>query len=249
MATRPRNSSSSSGNKAPKKRTARGGGSRPQQSKTHKPEVYKFAALTGSGVNQGFELIAGTTSTVAASNAVPATAQSGVVCLNQIPIGSGTGQRRGRSVTLKSIMIRGMAKMKEITDPATQVNETYGRTKVRVVLVWALDASQGANNLLPGYEDVFTHKGVNAMTNDSNATKYKILRNWEYDLAQQGTPSISFSEMVQLKGRETVWQVSSDDGFYSTMQRGGLLIYVISDDPNDKATRVKLETRLYYTDV
>ena len=154
--------------------------------------------------------------------------------LNLIQSGSGSWNRVGRKVSLKSLRLRGVA----------QYNTTFGALQtnadnwLRMVVVWDQQPSGGT---IPTYDTVFATTiqdgtetgGILAPVRYDNMDRFRVLKDSMIHFSQDvnalstGTTTVMvpFDEYISLGGRETVFSGQTVPMTIADISTGGLYIY------------------------
>jgi len=148
--------------------------------------------------------------------------------LNIIPQGNSAISRIGKRVVLKAIQMRGRVRVQS----ATNIND-----KVCVLLVYvrSVNSVVSAGTAVPIPSDVLTAGNSQSLTNRNYASKFKILRRWDYIMSgSTATPTeqsnYNFEEYVVFKKPlVTQWQSGGAIGGYDECEKGALLLMTIGD--------------------
>lgn len=178
----------------------------------------------------------------AATPFAPVAASTGA-CLNQVPLGNSSITRVGRKLTLTGVALRG--------------NLTAGTTgtvaKVALILVWDRHVNQSA--ALPAWTTLLASQSPSALTNKDFASRFKILRRWEYGVMGNQTAGqvtdcslIPVDEFVPLKNKLTIFTTADSTGLYPDMMEGGLLLYAVSNATGTAAPTLSIMSRVYFQD-
>jgi len=164
-------------------------------------------------------------------------------CLNQIPLGNSSITRIGRRVTMKAVQIRG----------TIEAGSSGTISRASVLLIWDRTPNQSAS--LPPWTSILTNQYTVALTNKDYASRFKILRRWDYGVVGAGTTAaatsdnsvICMDEFIPLKDKVTVWTQTDTTGLYPTMMEGALLLYTVSDDSSANTfPSAYFSTRVYF---
>lgn len=179
---------------------------------------------------------------------IDATAANSILPLNVIPTGNSAVTRVGKTVWLRSVHIRG------------QVNggTTTVITKCCILLVYVRNTNQAA--AVPPWADILTTQSPNSLTNRDNATKFKILRRWDFAIAgnsttaaQQTASSIqTIDEFVSFKKPLQVqWTAGSSTGAFAEMEKGALLLCFVGGGADAGTTSAQSygQSRVYFTEL
>lgn len=173
------------------------------------------------------------------------TAPVGMLCLNIVPQGTTAITRLGKKILMKALQIRGC-----IQPPVTS---TLNWDKVSLLLVYVRSNNQDA--AVPPYTTLLTRQSTFGLTNRDNASKFKILRRWDYVVAgTRATPTdilqIPFDEYIVFKKPlVTQWTQGNSTGVYSAMEKGGLLLIGMGDNiatASNGFWNFIFESRLYF---
>lgn len=165
--------------------------------------------------------------------------------VNTIPTGTLTTQRIGKRVSLKALQIRGV-----VNAGSSQANY-----HVTLILVWIKTPNQSAT--LPAATDILVTQSSLALNNRNNASKFKIVRRW--DFKTQGSTSTSNSgneiqnidEYVTFKqGKfQSCWTGTSTAGTIAEFEQGALILFSVGPAANDTTTPTFVgNTRVYFED-
>lgn len=184
-----------------------------------------------------------TAGTVAGTPFAPVAATS-AWCLNQVPLGNSSVTRLGRRLQNTAISIR--AKV--------YPGITGTQTVAGLILVW--DRNPNAGAAIPAFNTVLTSVNSMSLTNKDNASRFKILRRWNFEvvgnltIAQLTAKSIYYiDEFVKLKNKVTLFTAADTTGLVTNMVEGSLLLYAVGDvGAGTTAASLDIQTRLYLTD-
>jgi len=167
--------------------------------------------------------------------------------VNTIPVGNSCVSRIGKKVTLKALAIRG----------AILSNTATTQDRVSLLLVWIRNPNQAAN--LPAWTEILTAQSSYAMNNRDNASKFKIVRRWDYAVIgntttpQSGMENIPVDEYVTFKKDKYVscWTQASVNGTINEFEQGALILCSVGTNAYGATTTAQLyaNTRLYFQDV
>lgn len=192
---------------------------------------------------------------------------NGSACvLNCVQPGSGSWNRVGRRISMKSLRLRGAveALLDNNNDPAS--NSTRGMV-IRMVVVYDKQPSSGA---IPTWNTIFGHTTQDgteaAQLSDGlrydNTGRFRIIRDKTFTLNPQGIESVpasnagviqvrAFDEYIDLKGLETIYSGQSNPCTIADISTGALYLYVrySSDTPNSASNFFNNScARLRFTD-
>jgi len=177
-----------------------------------------------------------TDGTVAATQAV----------LNLIDTGTSSTTRVGKKIVMKALQIRG----KLAASTATL------QSKVAILLIYVRSNNKDAAPTT--WTNILTSQHSNALTNRDNASRYKILRRWDYSVigniatAGQSTEKsmVSFDEYVVFKKPLVAsWQASAGAGTaIGDFEKGSLHLCAVGDFSDAGTSRPTLvfRSRLYF---
>jgi len=195
-------------------------------------------------------------------NPIPSVGDNeGSFVLNLIQSGSGSFNRVGRKIRMKSVRV------KFIMDCLSDNNGGAAATKgvvARACLVYDKNPSGGA---IPNFDHI-VGKTSQAGTETYNMMynvafdrtgRFKIIRDWYHVFDPLGIPGNAeeggvrkwfLDEYVDLKGLETIYGDNSDPAAYTDIQSGGLILYLRAqtEDNTVSAMQVGSVARLRYTD-
>lgn len=164
--------------------------------------------------------------------------------LNTIPTGSSAITRIGKRVNLKAVAIRGVIQAAS----ATTIDS------ITMLLVYVRNNNQAAT--LPAWTEVLVSQSSTALTNRDNASKFKILRRWDWNVTGNSTtPStgnevIHVEEFVNLKLKPSTWTNASTAGTIAEFEEGSLLLMTVGDGANAATTTPTFDgfSRCYFVD-
>lgn len=200
------------------------------------PEFKSYDALTALGVS-------GTGS----ATALPVTpfVQTQTTCggcLNQVPLGSTSSTRRGRSFINRYIRVKAMF--------GGEFQSTAAITNFNVILFW--DKAPNNAAALPAYNTVMNTQDGMSLPNVSNQKRFEFIRDWNitFGPAAATSPTVFIDELICLDDKRTSFTKADTTGLYPDMVRNALLMYGCLGG-NSKASNIGqawYSTRLYYTD-
>lgn len=172
--------------------------------------------------------------------------------LNVIACGVTSQTRIGKRVIMKALQIRGAI----VPDTASTPQ------KVSLILVYVRSVNAvagGTTTALPHVTEILTTRSPNALTNRDYASKFKILRRWDYYLsgvsgtsAATGNEGRVFEEYIVFKKPLLAqWQAGPNTtGIYSEMEKGALLLISLGNVATAATTNYKFnfQSRLYFTE-
>lgn len=150
-----------------------------------------------------------------------ATTAQAMAVLNEVARNTSAITRIGKKIVMKALQIRGYL----------QANTATLLDKVAILLVYV--RSNNNDSLLPPFDSVLESQSAIALSKRDNASKFKILRRWDYTIAGNNTgtgnqtdkSNFVFEEYITFKKPLiTQWSTDSENGNYATMERGGLLL-------------------------
>lgn len=167
------------------------------------------------------------------------------VLVNAIPQGTSSIQRVGKKVLMKALQIRGF-----INAGTTTIME-----KVSVLLVYVRSNNQSTTPTV--WADILTTQDNRSLTNRDNASKFKILRRWDYMVlgnsgtAGQQTSSSGFpfeEYVVFKKPLVSQWTNASTTGEISHFEKGSLHLCCVGNGVTAGTTKPNFyfRTRLYF---
>lgn len=169
-----------------------------------------------------------------------------IIHINPIPVGGSSQARIGKKISGTAVSIKGYVRCSPDT--------TYD--KASLMLVWVRSPNLTA---LPDVTDILTGRTSNDHTNLDHASKYKILRRWDYNMiGSSSQPSTGLElqfidEYIKLKENkyETLWSNGNTDGSYPGIDKGALLLLSVGLNAfNEDSTPVfRGQTRFYFNDV
>lgn len=174
-------------------------------------------------------------------------------CINQIAQGTGNIQRIGKKVMMRALHLRGHMYL----DPALDASVSGGA--VSMVLVYDRDPNKSAS--VPPATTVFAAQSSLAQTNKDFATRFKILRRWDWSLSGSsvdatGDPATltiqqgqRFDEYYTFpeSAQEVLWDTSDVTGNFTSIVKGALYLYGLSNFEANCAI-VSMSFRIYFDD-
>lgn len=183
--------------------------------------------------------------------------------LNLVVPGSGSWNRTGRKIFLKSLRIKGTAIGR--LDNTAGVDTTQSNT-LRMVIVWDKQPSGAA---IPTFDTIFgrTNQAGTEATQFldppryDNMSRFQVLKDCTYDFNPASIPGaattsidtcVSFDEYIKLKSRETTYGGQSDPQTIADISTGALYL-IFRARTNIAGTALVVITddtfaRLRYTD-
>lgn len=146
--------------------------------------------------------------------------------LNIVPRGTTATERVGKKIVMKALQIRGNLLAGASTAAA----------KVSILLIYV--RSQNNMTDLPAWDTILKSQSPNALTERDNASQFKILRRWDYQLVGnlgtagqgQSNSAFVFEEYITFKKPlVTQWSAANSDGIFTAMEKGGLILAGVSN--------------------
>lgn len=164
--------------------------------------------------------------------------------LNTIPTGTSTVTRIGKRVALKAISIRGQVQAAS----AGTIN------KVSLLLIYIRTPNQAAT--LPAVTEILVTQNSSALTNRDNASKFQILRRWDFIINGNSTTPATGNEMhnlnefINLGMKPSTWTSASTAGTIAEFEEGALILLSVGDQTNGATTTPvgAYSCRCYYQD-
>lgn len=164
--------------------------------------------------------------------------------LNTIATGSASNQRIGKRVTLRAVMVRGRV--------AAQSATIY--EKCVLMLVYIKTPNQAAT--LPAVNEILVSQSSNALTNRDNASKFRILRRWEWIVTGNSTAPATgqeqhaVEEYVRLPNLPSLWTNASTAGTIGEFVEGALILLSVGINANGATTTPAFtgNQRVYFSD-
>jgi len=150
--------------------------------------------------------------------------------LNTIPTGTSTVTRIGKRVTLKAISIRGNIQAAS----AGTIN------KVALVLIYIRTPNQAAT--LPAITEILVTQSSSSLTNRDNASKFQIVRRWDYIVTGNSTTPATGNEMytidefINLGMKPSTWTSASTAGTIGEFEEGALVLLSLGSSANGATT-------------
>lgn len=165
--------------------------------------------------------------------------------LNTIPTGTSSITRIGKKVLMKALQIRGI-----LEAGSTGVSE-----RCAILLVYVRSNNQAATPTV--WADILNAQSPISMTNRDNASKYKILRRWDYQVIGNATTAgqqsdktaYAFDEYVVFKKPLiSTWTSASVAGTIAEFEKGSLHICCVGNATTAGTLRpaFSFRSRLYY---
>lgn len=166
--------------------------------------------------------------------------------INTIPQDASPTSRIGKKVEMTGVAIRG----------TIYANTTLSMTHVTMLLVYVRNNNQAAT--LPAWNEILASQSPIALTNRDNASKFKILRRWDYKLIgdqDSTTPTCDTMQIVEefvkfKKPLEAVWTAAGTAGTIGQFEKGSLLLMIVGDETfaSGEAALLYANTRVYFKD-
>lgn len=164
--------------------------------------------------------------------------------LTVIPNGNTGITRMGKSVNLRAVAIRG------------QIEAASATVEEKVSLLLVLIKTPNAATTLPAVNEILLTQSANALTNRDNASKFRILRRWDYTVIGNSTTPATEStlfdieEYVDLKGVEALYQQGTTSGAIGSQIKGCLILLAVGTKANGATTTPTMvgNARLYFSD-
>lgn len=165
--------------------------------------------------------------------------------LNTIPQDASPTGRIGKKVMLKAIQLRGRV----IAASATTAENCCA------ILIYVRNPNQAAT--LPAVTEILVTQSSGALSNRDNASKFKILRRWDFPVTGNittpgtGKELYDFEAYVPLKGLASLWTNAGTAGTIGQFVEGALLLLTVGFAANGATTTPQLigNSRVYFTDV
>lgn len=175
------------------------------------------------------------------------TTNAGVAVLNCVQTGSGSWNRNGRKIFLKSVRIRGATEV--VHDNAGAAAATRAAI-VRLVVVWDRNPNSGS---IPTFDTIFGETSQTGTETSSvlsnlrwdNTGRFKVLRdvinlhvpNGIPQVAEEGILSkCTFDEFIKLDGLETIFSGQANPCTIGDISSGALYLYVRMDNNTANST-------------
>lgn len=164
-----------------------------------------------------------------------------ITLLATVPAGTSVNTRVGKKIRWMSILSRG-----QIFN-----NTTATISNAAVIMVY----DRRPTGSLPAITDVLTAVGPDAMNNDANSGRFKILRRWDYCLIGNSTTPATgqeakdFSEFVDLKMAPCVFKAAGT-GQIGDIEQGALYLITVGDKgAGTTASNLAAAFRVRFVDV
>lgn len=166
-----------------------------------------------------------------------------ITLLNTVPQGAGTSERIGKKILLKSLQMRGKA--------------FAGTTCLTADGAYIIVYDKRPTGVLPAITDVLVAVNSNAMNNDVNSGRFRILKRIDFIfIGNSGTAGQSTSEtahtadfFLSLKGLPQVFKAAGT-GAIGDIEEGALYLISVGDTAaGNAAATLSSRFRLRYMDV
>jgi len=164
--------------------------------------------------------------------------------VNTVATGSASNQRIGKRITLRALSVRA----------SLQASTATIYQKCVLMLIYIKNPNQAAT--LPAVNEILVSQSANALTNRDNASKFRILRRWEWEIiGNSTTPSTGMEqqfieEYVRLPNLPSLWTNASTAGTIGEFVEGALILLSVGTSANGATTTPTVggNTRLYFSD-
>jgi len=164
--------------------------------------------------------------------------------LNTIATGSASNQRIGKRVTLRAVALRA----------SIQAQSAGIYQKCVLLLIYIKNPNQAAT--LPAVNEILVSQSANAMTNRDNASKFRVLRRWEWEvIGNSTTPATGMEqqiveEYVRIPNLPSLWTNASTAGTIGEFVEGALILLSVGTSANGATTTPSItgNSRLYFSD-
>lgn len=197
-------------------------------------------------VNRGLKTEVKTVdSTIAMSFSNDGTVAQTMTLVNTIAQDASPTTRIGKKVMMTAIAIRGNA----------IVNTVLANARATLLLVYVRNNNQAST--LPAWTEILVTQGSTALTNRDNASKFKILRRWDYKLIGDQDSTTPTTDNLQLveefvkfkKPLEACWTTAGTAGTIGQFEKGSLLLISVGSIAQAAPAPVfNGNTRVYFTD-
>lgn len=158
-------------------------------------------------------------------------------CINQVPVGASSITRIGRRILNTKVLLSGRLYLVSVA-----------LAKVSVFLIW--DRAVNNATALPPWTTILNSQTSVALPNRDYEERFTTLRRWNFSLSSnpsyQDNGVAIIDEEVQLDDKYTIFSTDGTSGLYPTMEKGALLLYVVSDVPS--SFNIAINTRVYFED-
>lgn len=186
-----------------------------------------------------------------------ATTNADILVVNLIQTGNGSWNRVGKSVSLKSLRIRGF--FKAILQNGTTIPSNF----LRMAIVWDKQPSGGS---IPTFNTIFgkTDQSGNETSEITdplrydNTGRFRVLRDCIYTINPQAAgentdttePYVHVDEFINLKGLETIYSGQSTPMTINDISSGALYIVLRANNrlSSNSIEPLKMMYRLRYYD-
>lgn len=164
--------------------------------------------------------------------------------LNTVPQDASPNGRVGKKITTVGLQLRLYMASASATVTA----------RGRVLLIWVRTPNQAAT--LPAWTEILASQSSQAMSNRDGASKFKIVRSWNYEfVGNSTTPSTGkelqiLDEYVKLPGKQCVWTNTGTAGTIAQFEKGALLLGTVGNAAYGATITPLLTgfTRFYFKD-
>lgn len=154
---------------------------------------------------------------------------------------SNTG-RIGKNIVMTGVAIRG----------GIYAPSTMGATRLHIAMLLIYVRNYNQLAALPPWADILAAQNSNALTNRDNASKFKILRRWDYVSSLTDNHSINVvDEYVKFpRGLVTEWISGNADGTAPGIEKGCLILGTVGEAVYDANTTPVFNgnSRVYFKD-
>lgn len=154
--------------------------------------------------------------------------------------------RIGKKVMMNGVAIRG----------TLAAQTTLGCTHATILLIYVRNNNQAAT--LPAWAEILSSQSPISLTNRDGASKFKILRRWDYKCIGDYDSTTPTSETLQIveefvkfkKPLEACWTNAGTAGTIGQFEKGSLLLGVVSDQTaaSNKGAQFVGNSRVYFSD-
>jgi len=166
--------------------------------------------------------------------------------LNTIPQDASPTGRIGKKCLITGVAIRGMSTN----------NTVLAIDKVTLLLVYVRNNNQAAT--LPAWAEILAAQTSNALTNRDNASKFKILRRWDYKILgdlDSTTPTCDTLQITEefvkfKKPLECMWTNAGTAGTIGQFEKGSLILMTVGNQTQASGGAPIFigNTRVYFQD-
>lgn len=167
-----------------------------------------------------------------------------MILLNTCATGAAPTQRIGKRIHMKSIAIRG----------TIAVSTATLLERIALLLIYIRTPNQAAT--LPAVNTILATQSATALSNRDNASKFKIIRRWDYVLSGNSTTpatgkeNIHIDKFISLKNLTSSWTNASTNGTIGEFEEGALILLSVGNNNNGATTTPTggFNTRVYFSD-